>query len=287
MLHQPVIINESSYVALLTTNRSYPIAHRHIEFEILYILEGEVELLINDNRFIAKKGDLVLIESLAVHKVLKSEHANKFLLLEFGPTFLGNSFNILANAEFNSPVFNVNDNSISSAIKALLDEIIEEVTNCTIESKLIIQGNIYKIAAHLHRMRKDGNKLSQKQEAEIKLQMVVGKALELVNFRYKDALTVEDAARETGYSVSNFCRIFKKAFGTTFHSFLNDVRVKNACVLLSDATLPIYAIAQKVGYPDTKTFCRIFKEKKGLTPTEYRQNSKPEKNISYKKESKI
>lgn len=60
-----------------------------------------------------------------------------------------------------------------------------------------------------------------------------------------------------------------------FSSFLNHYRIQEACQLLSTPNLvktPILTIALELGYGSIAPFNRAFKEKMGVTPSEFRQN---------------
>lgn len=71
-----------------------------------------------------------------------------------------------------------------------------------------------------------------------------------------------------------FRRIFKECFNTTPKQFLVDTRINNAKRLLSDGALKINAVATKCGFTNQYHFCRTFKKKTGLTPTEYMEQNR-------------
>ena len=85
---------------------------------------------------------------------------------------------------------------------------------------------------------------------------------------------VESVSAVCGYSKSNFCKIFKKITGDTFHNTLNRRRVEVACVLLRQTDDPIEKIAQEAGFADIKSFCRVFKNHTGSNAREYRKDFK-------------
>ncbi|WP_139355905.1 helix-turn-helix domain-containing protein, partial [Clostridium beijerinckii] len=47
------------------------------------------------------------------------------------------------------------------------------------------------------------------------------------------------------------------------------IRIHKAKELLGSNKLKIYEIAEKVGYSDSKYFCKVFKESTGMSPKEY------------------
>ena len=84
------------------------------------------------------------------------------------------------------------------------------------------------------------------------------------------ALDVDAAAEVSGYSKSNFCRVFREVVGESFHKHLNRYRINCATGLLRETSMQVSDIAVEVGLPETKSFCRVFREIMGMTPGEYR-----------------
>jgi transcriptional regulator GlxA family with amidase domain len=137
-------------------------------------------------------------------------------------------------------------------------------------SDLCIKGNIYKIFAYLFDRREEAAETEGGGADYLKIENVE-KALELIYYNYKEALSVEYVATLTGYSKSNFCKIFKKVVGESFHQALNRQRVNNAAGLLSATDMAIADIALEVGFSEAKAFCRVFKSIYGVTPGQYRR----------------
>jgi AraC-like DNA-binding protein len=88
---------------------------------------------------------------------------------------------------------------------------------------------------------------------------------------YKRKIMLGDIARHVGMNTSSFCVFFKKATGTTYTSYLNDLRLEMACRLLKDTDTPVAEICYEVGFNDVPYFNRFFKKQKGLSPNAYRK----------------
>ncbi|MGH1886529.1 helix-turn-helix transcriptional regulator [Enterococcus avium] len=52
---------------------------------------------------------------------------------------------------------------------------------------------------------------------------------------------------------------------------MNQQRIEQAKVLLTQSNLSIKSISQNIGYSQTSYFCKIFKELVGMTPVNYRK----------------
>lgn len=74
-----------------------------------------------------------------------------------------------------------------------------------------------------------------------------------------------------------FRRLFIKQYGIPPKQFIIDIRLSKAKQLLSEGIMKINTIAAECGFGNQYHFSRLFKEKTGLTPTEYRKNNSPYK----------
>ena len=71
-------------------------------------------------------------------------------------------------------------------------------------------------------------------------------------------------------SLSSFYRFFSHAFGCTPNSYIHDLRLSHAALLLESTNEKVTVIAEKCGYEDLHYFIRLFKRKFGKPPSEYR-----------------
>ena len=79
-------------------------------------------------------------------------------------------------------------------------------------------------------------------------------------------------ASSVGMSESAFSHFFKKRTNRSFIDFLNDIRIGNAAKMLYETSNTISEICYASGFNNVSNFNRLFKKKKGQTPTEYREN---------------
>lgn len=89
---------------------------------------------------------------------------------------------------------------------------------------------------------------------------------------YAEDLGVEDLAQTVGLSRTHFMREFKKSTGQTANQYLTAVRMEQAKVLLLEKSVTETAFA--VGYNDSNYFGSVFKKKTGLTPSQFKAQSR-------------
>jgi len=86
-----------------------------------------------------------------------------------------------------------------------------------------------------------------------------------------EKLTLADVAAYSGYSKYHFARTFKAYSGMSFYDFFLRQRMLLCEQLLADPALPVTEAALRAGFGSIATFNRIFRERKGMSPTQYRR----------------
>lgn len=95
--------------------------------------------------------------------------------------------------------------------------------------------------------------------------------LDYLRAHYGERITVEMVAQEACFSTGECCRMFKRVTGETIFSYLQSYRLTKASEYLRDTNLPISQIAYETGFCSTSYFIKVFKEKMGTTPFQYRK----------------
>jgi AraC-like DNA-binding protein len=87
---------------------------------------------------------------------------------------------------------------------------------------------------------------------------------------YNRDLTLEEVAEAAYMTPQAFCRYFKKHTQLTFISFLNEVRINEACKKLIDGGYDsVSSVAYDCGFNSITNFNRVFKSATGKSPREY------------------
>lgn len=100
------------------------------------------------------------------------------------------------------------------------------------------------------------------------------KILSLIEESLSDSeFSVEKLAEQYGVSRIYLNRKIKALTGETSNQFLRNIRLKHAAELLKQNVLTVSEVTWEVGYNDLRTFRTRFKEKFGLSPSEYAKNA--------------
>ncbi len=270
MIYQNLHLGDPPYLLASKSLLAFP-AHTHIEIELFYCTKGSYEMIIDRKKHTVHAGELAIIGSMISHEVLESENysSSNCVVLEIGPTMLGEYFIPIENQAFPNPIVDLKQERYKELYN-LFNEVALFCQNSSDFSSLLIKGNIYKISAHILKEFATENRGSNIPK-RLNFINAVEKALEFIYNNYERKLTVEEVAKNCGYSKSNFCKIFKTITGDTFHNILNSHRIKMSCILLKNSNYSVEDVATKVGFADSKSFCRIFKTANGISPGQYRK----------------
>ncbi len=111
-------------------------------------------------------------------------------------------------------------------------------------------------------------------DAELATMEGIHRAMNYIRENMDRDITLEELLKLTGMSKSHFSRKFKELTGKTFVTYLNDMRIEYAQKYLMETSQPIHWIARQVGYTDERYFRRIFRERIGENPKQFRENCK-------------
>lgn len=100
----------------------------------------------------------------------------------------------------------------------------------------------------------------------------IQRIIEYIDHHYKEDLSRTTLADMVYLSADHLARVFKKETGETLVKYITDKRINAAKEMLSDTKTPISQVASEVGYDNYSYFTKIFKEKTGVSPGDYRKH---------------
>lgn len=252
------------------------VEHRHGDMEFNYLVSGSRTVIIDKKAYEVCEGQVVVIAPGISHEFPQSEDPDRLVLTGvMGTSFLKKYFSAFAGLDFRYSIIDLNsDDERKKLLRSALDNVAHLLQSDTVQASLLVTGELYKICAYFLDSLTPMEMESAANQSDLEALARIDGALQLIYRDYKRQVTVEEAADVTGYGKSNFCRIFKKATGMTFHEALNRRRIDIACGLLTETGFSVSEISEEVGFDEAKSFCRVFKEKEGVSPGFYRRSKR-------------
>lgn len=109
-----------------------------------------------------------------------------------------------------------------------------------------------------------------KDHTVLKHRAAVQRALNVIEARIQNPPSLGELASSSGLGRTYFSFVFREVTGMRLREYLMQTRINKAKDLLNDPESKVKEIAYKVGFRNPDYFCRIFKKRTGLSPTEWR-----------------
>ncbi len=249
-------------------NLRLPRWHEQMEFKLF--LSGQAEIFCGSTLFLARKGDIIVINPCELHGITPvGTEKLRYHLLMLSPS-------LLYSEHLGSPIpegilrlrNHIPDNvTARNLFTALFSELSEKKTSY----ELAAAGYISLLFAELLRNERLPDVHSPRYDDLGRYAEKLEPAFRMIGEQYAGELNLEVLAAACGKSVYHFCRIFSQVTGQTAVEYLNEYRVNKAELLLRSTELSVRDIAAAVGFADNGYFARCFRKIKGITPTECRK----------------
>lgn len=243
--------------------------HYHQNPEVFYILAGELEVKIDDQRFLLRKGDIILVNANKRHFVTGSEgflgarfEIDYHLLSEYtGSTQLLFWCNTVADK-----------NEAYDRLRSLLDRILSRYFEKDERISLLLDALYYETAYVLisnFLIRSDDTRLNLGEDQD---KVRVMEIQNYIQANYQSQISLNDLARRLYLSTAYLSKYIKKHLGLTFMEYLNNVRLFHAVDELMYSKKNVTRIALDNGFPTSAAFTKAFRDSYGESPSEYRKH---------------
>ena len=276
-MEQEFIIPSSSNLPLYIKSNPAPDKehyvdwHYHEDVEMVFVECGRFELFINNQIYELFEGDVVFVNSFVPHKTL-THIGNRKLLLQF-------KHNLFSSEQMLMPLFpKKNDFAIfrkdseqNKSLTFCFEKLSREFEDQKKSYTSFIKASFYEILAVLYRFEILDN------PEEISLPPECERFLPALQYVYDNIafpVSLGEISDMLNIDRSYFCRLFKKTMNMSFMEYVYILRLNKAEELLLHSDMPITEIAIESGFSSPAYFTKIFKEKKGYTPSFYKQLKK-------------
>jgi len=256
-------------------NNHFP-GHVHDAWEFIYVNQGQTEITAGEKEYLLKSGELAFHMPGEFHAVraYKSTAANV----------------IVAKFVCASPAMRHFENRIT-ALSAKEREFIYEsmrlyrqfclnlpadAINCLspkmppVTAQLIRDNLELLLVSLIHR----NESVSIQERADSLAQIVATEQLtarvtEYLAENITKKITLKQIATDLGYSISQIKKFFRKEKNQGVIDYFIDMKVVEAERMLKEGKHSIAYIAETLGFSDAAYFSRVFKQREGITPSEY------------------
>ena len=244
--------------------------HDHSAVEILLTLEGAVTYVLEDTVYQVRKGEVLIVPPDMLHALSMEEGSSRILFL-FEPDAVMSMRDIKFLAPYFDKPFHLRDGSEAHVrIRELLLRARDAYEKRDLMWNTFCYSCFLRIYAALGQNYLSGIKPRAGEPVRNMDSEVITAVMTYINNHYMEELSLEDVAQFAGFSRYYFSRSFKKQTGYSFKDYLCQKRLQVAMDLLIRTNRSMREVALDSGFGSVATFNRVFREKKGCTPTQYR-----------------
>lgn len=246
-------------------------SHWHSMMEIVYSRKGSGIQQINQNFCILPAGTMAVIGPNQLHSyaACSAEEEMDLLVLQFDiPAVLENlpRPDTFCEAWMSGRFWFPEAVPVDSELEKLLEDIYQETAARQPGYVPAVIGNLLKLLVILYRLNPVQLSMADQQAASLQNRRLLSQTFQLISEHYsEEGLSLEQAARSAGLSVTHFCRLFKMAANMGFHEYLTQYRVSQAEQLFHTGK-NLTEIAFSCGFGSVSAFTRAFERCRGCTP---------------------
>lgn len=254
-------------------------SHKHNYIEFNYVYQGKLTQIIDNKEITLQKGELIFLNQHITHEIQASREEDIIINFIIRPEFFDYIMTLLDNENIISKFllttlytnydegeylyFKVSERGY---IQDLVEKIITELYTPSIMSKATIKLLVGLLIVELVKNSQDIEIYSVDNYEKL----LIIQSLKYIEEFYNNATLFElsEKLNQPDYKIS---KLIKKHTKMTFKELLQEKKLSKAIELIKSTNYSIVEIKELIGYENPTYFYKIFKEKFGMTPREYRK----------------
>lgn len=238
------------------------IPHFHEETELVYVIEGNLSITIENNNFTLEKGDICIFTPELIHNLYSYKPSKTFVMKLFPVVDLKNI------QLYNNVVRPGNE---------VYDELLKNINCIMKENKEKLAG--YELSVNICAEKifltiiRDIKYITLKRNEQVKLESksdFLNSVTDFLEKHYAEDFSLEQVAKHFKYTKSYFCHHFKRITGVTFWKYYTIFRLEKSIQMMKEnPSKKFIEIATNSGFKNIRSFNQSFKEYHHCPPSEY------------------
>ncbi|WP_168120471.1 AraC family transcriptional regulator [Paenibacillus sp. HB172176] len=285
-LIERIELKEQFFLHHRVRQSEYYYFHAHQGIEILFIHEGEGQVIIGDQLAQVSKGSLLLIQPYQLHKIhMRDELGYERSVLVFDPSAIDSRlaafpalqrfYRSLWRSKLPVQHFALNGNGLAPEAERLLTHCQGALQAAERERRLEeIALTVVALLQLLRRVFPSDETTLDDIASHPRSMRYAEKAMQWIEAHFNEEFQLSRLADDLFVSPSHLSRLFHQETGATLTEYITARRLREACLLLTATALSAGEIAGRVGLKNAPYFGRLFRRNIGMTPVQYRNRKR-------------
>lgn len=231
--------------------------HFHKNYELVYVVSGEVVLTLNGSQILLKENDFALVLPNEFHSYHTPKESCVWIGV-FSADFVGEFAKSLDTKRTKTPVFACEPQIREFLIHYLIREETPDI--------FILKAALYAVCREF--LQKVSLYDAEKEKS------FIYDIISYMEQNFQKEISLMTIAEAFGYEYHYLSRQFHSHFHMNFKQFLNIYRTDYAMDQLTHTDSSITDIAHSAGFQTVRTFNRVFQKHTGMTPSEFKNTLK-------------
>ncbi len=276
----PLVMHETY---LKNKPRGFNDWHWHEEIQFSYVLEGSMIMTSEGHDHYLSAGSGIFINSHCAHmsRPVGPESA-RFLTLNVQPSLLTLFHGSVVEQKYylpyvDDPNMQVISFSPESPLESRILQKLRSMMELLQEREFGFELEVYGKLLHLW----DLILIYSEMHIAPAARMERREAHEMLNYiheNYNRNITLDEMAEHVHLSKGECCRMFRSTYGCSIFTHVMNYRINQSIPLLTGSEMSMTQIAEACGFNSPSYFTKVFREKVGETPLQYRRNCNDRKN---------
>ncbi len=243
----------------------HSIPHAHSYTELFYIVGGDGQFQINGSLFPVHAHQLVVVNPNILHTEVSYEaHPLEYIVLGIeGPE--------LTDPDTDEARYCIYSFSEQNEVLTCMQRVLLEMQERRPEYQTVCLACMDIIMAQL--MRSASVSVTQT-SAHSPANQQCASVRHYIDQHYKENITLDLLAEKASINKFYMAHAFKREYGVSPINYLLVCRIREAKRLLAETDLTLSQIAAVLGFSSSSYFSQRFRNAEGMSPTEYRMQSK-------------
>ena len=250
----------------------------HREPELVYVMSGKAECVINGEEQTLDKGEFVLLNSEDVHLARPLEDSScSLLFVIFSLEYIKQFKNAVDGLLFDIDSVSGIRESVGNLLVKISDSYGNNSAYVSMLQIAYVNQIYYLLLEHCvcYRRLPNSSGIPKRDFSYAKT------AISYINENYSREITLDEISSIVNLSPSYFSKYFKKVTQTSFSEYLANLRLEKAIRDMLDNNTSVSAAALKNGFANVKSFITQCKKVYNCTPAQYKKRI-TEKNVKVK-----